>query len=59
MQSALLQLQEKEYFTHQTLGGSIVLRVNTAILVIKKQEKKETGAKKISKLTYIESKSKE
>lgn len=52
MQSALLQLQEKEYFTHQTLGGSIVLRANTAILVIKKREKRDRCKKNLKTYLY-------
>lgn len=54
MQNAICSFaaaRKRQYFVDQPLEGSIVLRISTAILVTKKQEKQEGSTRKISKLT--------
>lgn len=40
-----------EYFIHRALEGPTVLRINTKILLMKKQKKNEAGPRRILKLT--------
>lgn len=45
-----------EYFIHQPLEGPTALRINTKILLMKKQKKKEAGPRRILKLTIWKAK---